>query len=504
MITARNLCQVDHLGLMLVAGRQGATRDIAWAHAIELADPTPYLSGGELVMTTGINIGVDTGAQAAYVARLAAAGVSALAVDTGTTLSEVPSGVLAAGDAHGVPVLRVPASTPFIAIARVVIDAVKADQLRAVQHVVDRQEVLARATLRGGIPGVVGTLAECLSSVVVAVGADGRVLATGGTGDQRLISALAESATRGGCRAAAVVSDGDALLTIQRLRAGQAVRGHLVVRTVAPLSDTERLLVAHAVSLISLALEKPARVVDAEQRLRSAVTRELLAGHGTVDDGVLRYFGFDPADEVTVVVLDGVGPVLAAEDSLGRSLAGTGPYLMTASGADIAIVLPVNGSRDRIDTVLAGLVPSPGGGASRPVPLTDIGAGLQQARMAAQSGTGSFTSFGDLGPLGFLLDGRSPSELRMLSGDLDSLEGQDGDLIRTLAVYLRHNGQTEAAAAELRIHRHTMRNRMRRIRVLLGDDLSSADSRTRLWLAVKARQLLQSRPPPAPAVHCGR
>ena len=121
MITARGLTQVQSLGLTLVAGAAAADRDIAWAHAIELADPTPYLTGGELVMTTGINIGTDAAMQSAYLGRLSSAGAAALAVDTGTTFSDVPAGVLAAGNDSGVPVLKVPASTPFIAIARVVI-----------------------------------------------------------------------------------------------------------------------------------------------------------------------------------------------------------------------------------------------------------------------------------------------------------------------------------------------------------------------------------------------
>ncbi|MDZ4266211.1 MAG: PucR family transcriptional regulator ligand-binding domain-containing protein, partial [Mycobacterium sp.] len=85
MITARGLTQVDSLGLTLVAGADAADRDIAWAHAIELADPTPYLTGGELVMTTGINLGTDAATQSAYLARLSSAGTAALAVDTGTT-----------------------------------------------------------------------------------------------------------------------------------------------------------------------------------------------------------------------------------------------------------------------------------------------------------------------------------------------------------------------------------------------------------------------------------
>ena len=126
-------------------------------------------------MTTGINIGTDDAAQLDYVARLVSADAAAIAVDTGTTFTEVPAGVLAAGNALGLPVLEVPPSTPFIAIARVVVDALKADELRSVQRVVDEQEVLARATLKGGIPGVVSALADCLSAAVIVADTDGTI-----------------------------------------------------------------------------------------------------------------------------------------------------------------------------------------------------------------------------------------------------------------------------------------------------------------------------------------
>ena len=134
----------------LVAGRENADRVINWAHAIELADPTPYLSGGELVMTTGLKMGPTNDEQYEYVARLAAVGVVALAFDTGTNFDRVPDGVLSAGDALGLPILQVPADTPFIAITRAVIDELTADQLRTVQRVVDQQEIFVRATLRDG------------------------------------------------------------------------------------------------------------------------------------------------------------------------------------------------------------------------------------------------------------------------------------------------------------------------------------------------------------------
>lgn len=489
-ITARDLTAADGLGLTLVAGADSADREITWAHAIELADPTPYLSGGELVMTTGLNIGADARAQAAYVRRLADAGIAALAVDTGTVLPEVPRGVLDAGDATGLPVLEVPPQTPFIAISRVVIDALRADELRSVQRVVDQQEVLARATLRAGIPGVVDALAGCLSATVVVVDNDGIVLAGAGPDQERLADLLARADRSVRRQAASVLVDGTAYVTVQALRAAQPVRGHLAVRTETPMTGSDRLVVAHAVSLVSIAVEKPARVVDAEQLFRAAVTREMLCGSGAVDDSVLRHFGFEPNSEVVVVLCAGAGPVLVAQQRIANSLA-TAAYLLSAIGDDIVFVVPAAGSRRRVDAVRTVLDPDTLGGVSAPVRLGDTSVGLEQARIAAQSGPG-LTWFADLTGFGVLLGGRSAAELRVLAAPLEPL-AHDRELIDTLAAFLQHNGQVESAAAELGVHRHTLRNRLRRIMGLLDDDLESADSRTQLWLAVKADQLAASR-----------
>ncbi len=136
----------------------------------------------------------------------------------------------------------------------------------------------------------------------------------------------------------------------------------------------------------------------------------------------------------------------------------------------------------------------PGCGASGPVRVADIDLGLEQARIAVGSSEGrGFAEFTELGTYGVLLGSRSSAELRLLAGPLDPLLDEADELIATLGAFLRRNGQLEAAAAELGIHRHTMRNRMRRIGQLLAGDLNSADTRTQLWLAIKAWQLLASR-----------
>ena len=60
---------------VLAAGQHLGAR-VRWVHAIELADVSRLLQGGELVLSTGIALPDDPALLAAYVADLSAAGVS--------------------------------------------------------------------------------------------------------------------------------------------------------------------------------------------------------------------------------------------------------------------------------------------------------------------------------------------------------------------------------------------------------------------------------------------
>lgn len=61
-----------------------------------------------------------------------------------------------------------------------------------------------------------------------------------------------------------------------------------------------------------------------------------------------------------------------------------------------------------------------------------------------------------------------------------------GDLVASLRAWLSRHGQWDAAAAELGVHRHTLRYRMRRVEEILGRSLDDPDVRMELWLALKA------------------
>jgi len=62
-------------------------------------------------------------------------------------------------------------------------------------------------------------------------------------------------------------------------------------------------------------------------------------------------------------------------------------------------------------------------------------------------------------------------------------------LIRSVTIWLRHNGGWDPSARELGVHRHTLRHRIAGVERLLSLDLSQFADRAELWAALQlARQ----------------
>jgi hypothetical protein len=76
---------------------------------------------------------------------------------------------------------------------------------------------------------------------------------------------------------------------------------------------------------------------------------------------------------------------------------------------------------------------------------------------------------------------------------LDRYDAQHaGDLVPSLRAFLDRNARWESAAKDLFVHRHTLRYRMRKVEELTGRDLSSARDRMEFFLALRARDMLES------------
>jgi purine catabolism regulator len=103
------------LDLTLATGEENAGANVRWVHSSELLDPTPWLRGGELLLTTGLQL---SGAkpQREFVERLAEREIAGLGFGTGFVHKKVPAGVLNTARKLGFPLFEVPYELPFIAI----------------------------------------------------------------------------------------------------------------------------------------------------------------------------------------------------------------------------------------------------------------------------------------------------------------------------------------------------------------------------------------------------
>ncbi|HEY5287641.1 MAG TPA: PucR family transcriptional regulator ligand-binding domain-containing protein [Solirubrobacteraceae bacterium] len=103
------------LDLTLATGEENASANVRWVHSSELLDPTPWLRGGELLLTTGLQL---TGArpQREFVERLAECEIAGLGFGTGFVHKKIPAGVINTARKLGFPLFEVPYELPFIAI----------------------------------------------------------------------------------------------------------------------------------------------------------------------------------------------------------------------------------------------------------------------------------------------------------------------------------------------------------------------------------------------------
>ncbi len=138
---------------------------VTGVHVSELADPTPYLDGGELVLTTGVPFAVRGAHPDAYAARLAARGIGGLALGLGEGFDAVPAGLAEACRTHDVPLLVVPAGAPFQRVARAYWGLVASGDRAAMVQSLGAQARIVRAIGAGD-----GSGADATAQIVRALG----------------------------------------------------------------------------------------------------------------------------------------------------------------------------------------------------------------------------------------------------------------------------------------------------------------------------------------------
>ena len=542
------------LGLDLSSGHEAANAKVRWVHSTELVDPTPWLTGGELLLTTGLQLDKPK-AQREFIERLKDRGIAAVGFGTGFAHERVPPALLTAARKLQFPIFEVPYELPFIAVTERAFTHLAGQQFETLRRSMAIQERLERLVLeQRGLTEVVRAAAGAIGGVVGVLDAHGEELAwhahvrplseserqaiarevrhagagaAAGVGASRRVTP-AGAAGNGSTPAAGGVGNGLgggglgagphpieprlprwpgsvlALPVVARDRAapyawliGASVKGEL--------GDFERLILRQAVTVVALELMHMRIERDTERRLAGDVLAEALTGRLHPEELQARLLPFGVGEQAAVLAFalrdpDAAAPVL--ERALARAdahgLVATRMGLLCAV-IDAEGVDPMEVAR-RAREELQSNAGEVRASASRAAPTHSLRLSFHEARCALeavrlQNGNApEVASYRDLGAFQLLLslqdDDALISYCRGVLGPIEAGEGDYGDeLLRSLDVFIEHNGHWEKAASALYCHRHTLRYRIRRVEQLTGRDFSKARDRIEFWLALRGREL---------------
>ncbi|WP_125615587.1 PucR family transcriptional regulator [Specibacter cremeus] len=493
-----SLAQMQHLlgsDLRPASGKAVAHRTVSGVHISELADPTPYLEGGELLLTTGIPVAGPPTAMAAYVQRLADRGVSGLGLGLGAGVDEVPDGLVELCRAAGLELLIVPDGTPFMNVSRAYWDLMAKEGQADLAASLGTQTALARAATRpDALSQVVRALAQALGGWVAYLPADNGPETLWPTGNTAIAAALRAETARlnlvGTYSASTFQIHGTSVVEYPVMVGRQTV-GFLAIGAGRKLTPADRQVILTVCVLLSLKAAQQQEIAATSAALGRAAAKLFLNAH--VEAGRLVAADLDitvPAGHVRLLVARDERDAAATRAWLSAQPgeAETGPLAAALADCDLRYeagdlvyyildaTTPANAATLQAGPVSAAEAPAFAAAVvGDPIPMHAVSA--ESGKLAAlvrtfDDGRLARAGAGDLDP--------------RARGWVDALRGYPrADLVGTVRSYLRHRGQWEGAARELGVHRNSLRHRMGIAAQLLQADPDDPDVAANLWLALR-------------------
>ncbi|MFF1718857.1 PucR family transcriptional regulator [Streptomyces sviceus] len=525
----------EDLGLRQIAGPSDPSTVIHWAHTSEMADPYPYLLGGELLLTAGVHIPEAAGSGTYfddYVSRVVAAGGAALGFGLAPVHDTVPRALVAACDAWELPLLEVPPRTTFSGVARAVWQLMAQARHAELRRVTEAQQSLAAAASRPDpVPSVLRQLAQRVGGWAVLYGPDGVEIAAAGRGTERAAGGLGGLDVRDALAGLArvvrpttqVPSPGPAP-TGQAATAGPG--GSQPVGRPAPgggrTSPTTTPGGAPA-AISHAAHTAPASATDTVAGVHLAAY-SLGAGRGFVLGVAASHR--EPGDHTIASVAAVLLSLLTGEHQSGSEAARSSALVRLLLGASAKDVAPLLGGgrwvvvHARPDTSTA---PDPVAasalGAALGSPLIDVAREVVRVLLPAEREPGPQPGWtlgvsAVAGPAEWALADaqaeRALARARALRAELvrygarpalaDLVPEADAEaharallarfenapaLTDTLRTWLSLHGSWDRTAVALDVHRNTVRQRIAKCAALLELDLDDPDVRMELWFALR-------------------
>ena len=481
--TVASLCRALGKNLYPPDGFVVPETPVTAVHVSELVDPTLYVSGGELLLTTGLTLPTSRIGWERYVSRLKIIGIAALGIGLGPRYSEPPEALIAACKTSGLTLLIVPDPTPFLTISKTYWTARARSSEQHLQDAVAAHRALINAAASPDPPAeVLRRLARALdgwAAILTSTGKLDQIHPAGLVEEAEALESEVERLEVAGVHSAASFIASDRYVAIFPLSVEETVVGYLAVGTTEQLSKMHRQVVLTAVALLSIDSIRWQRAATAREATARCVASLVDLGH------------IEAAHQLTAA--EGL-PMLHREGRVLLVRARDSEKVVRVVESWLADVLAVAVTRAESWYLLPSGHPR----------LADLGRSLANADSTASAVVSELVRLEDIGTtrsrLGDRLRGLSRGELaldefplgdtRLITTKLDDfLEAQSQDVIAAVAAYLRHRGQWVQASRDLGVHRNTLRYRLARAREALAVDIDDPDVAARLWLLMRERGL---------------
>ncbi|MFD1019832.1 PucR family transcriptional regulator [Thalassobacillus hwangdonensis] len=511
----------------LIAGTEGVHNQIKWVTIVEVIEDIERLQEGEFLVTTGY--GVDENNEQ-FQQLLASKKLSGIAIYTGFYLKEIPSRFIQLANDHDMPLIDIPTDVNFSTITKGILEQIVNRQMEMITSSLAIHKQLTSLVLeKKGDQRIAETLSELIHASIWIYNSEDQVTRQPASPSEELSNLADAMVQKSRLTFLPQQQETNNLKVIVHpiIASGSYYGCIMAVKPLDQWAEIDVNAIEHAATVFAIEYLQKEAVDQTEVRMREEFLEEIInhsfkSSKIALERGVKLGYDLSLQQAILHVKLKEYGSAEDLEAKAIRLQAHVLDFFQRAKRQvivrnrldSIVILFEVEGETDPKQDCLTVAYELWGSWKEKgDASAIQIGVGnaydhvdhLSQSAMEAQYAVDlshlllaskDIVHFDDLGTFHFLLQmkeiGVDLSQFYQSHiGKLLENSRQGIDLLYTLEAYFKHNLNLQETSQRLFIHRHTLKYRLRKMEEESGLDLSSADERLKIQLAIAAYKIDQ-------------